>query len=165
MLGLHFTPACVLLSVCSLHFTQSAFYPWSAVCSPQSAVFLLHWPKKLGSEDNPYWRNCPILTLGISPQLNLARGICPDRCISLSDLLTSTLRKDLCSNYFYNCYPWIGRSFPRVVGGGRRVAGGGWRVAGGGWRVTGDGWRAGDWWRVAGDGWRVAGGGLKMYMK
>ena len=44
MLGLHFTLACVLLLVCSLHFTQSAFYPWSAVCSPQSAVFVLHWP-------------------------------------------------------------------------------------------------------------------------
>ena len=31
----------------SLHFTlslQSAFYPWSAVCSPQSTVYVLHWP-------------------------------------------------------------------------------------------------------------------------
>ena len=31
----------------SVRFTlslQSAFYPWSAVCSPQSAVFVLHWP-------------------------------------------------------------------------------------------------------------------------
>ena len=38
MLGL--TPAYVLLSFCSLHqfYTQSAFYPWSAVCSLQSAV-------------------------------------------------------------------------------------------------------------------------------
>ena len=34
MLGLHFTPACVLLSVCSLHFTlRLHFTP-----SPQSAV-------------------------------------------------------------------------------------------------------------------------------
>ena len=34
---LHFTP--------SLRFTfslQSAFYPWTAVCSPQSAFFVLH---------------------------------------------------------------------------------------------------------------------------
>ena len=41
MLGLHFTPACVLLSVCSLHFTLSLHFtpsPQSAVCSPQSAV-------------------------------------------------------------------------------------------------------------------------------
>ena len=41
MLGLHFTPACVLLSVCSLHFTHSLHFtpgPQSAVCSPQSAV-------------------------------------------------------------------------------------------------------------------------------
>ena len=40
MLGLHFTPACVLLSVCSLHFTLSMdFTPGlqSAVRSPQSA--------------------------------------------------------------------------------------------------------------------------------
>ena len=39
---LHFTPACVLLSVCSLQsafYTQSAFYPWSAVCSPQFAFY------------------------------------------------------------------------------------------------------------------------------
>ena len=39
---LHFTPARVLLSVCSLQsafYTQSAFYPWSAVCSPQSAFY------------------------------------------------------------------------------------------------------------------------------
>ena len=41
MLGLHFTPACVLLSVCSLHFTLSLHFtpgPQSAVRSPQSAV-------------------------------------------------------------------------------------------------------------------------------
>ena len=50
-LGLHFTPACVLLSVCSLHLPlvrspQSAVCspPQSAVRSPHSAVFLLHWP-------------------------------------------------------------------------------------------------------------------------
>ena len=46
MLGLHFTPACVLLSVCSLHFTHSLHFTpglQSAVCSPQSAVFILHW--------------------------------------------------------------------------------------------------------------------------
>ena len=36
MLGLHFTPACVLLSVCSLHFTPG---PQSAVRSPQSAFY------------------------------------------------------------------------------------------------------------------------------
>ena len=42
MLGLHFTPACVLLSVCSLHFTLSLHFtpgPQSAVCSPQSAFY------------------------------------------------------------------------------------------------------------------------------
>ena len=32
------------LSLQSAFYTQSAFYPLSAVCSPQSAVFLLHWP-------------------------------------------------------------------------------------------------------------------------
>ena len=32
------------LSLQSAFYTQSAFYPWSAVCSPQSAVFVLHWP-------------------------------------------------------------------------------------------------------------------------
>ena len=39
---LHFTPACVLLSVCSLHFTISLHStpgPQSAVCSPQSAFY------------------------------------------------------------------------------------------------------------------------------
>ena len=47
MLGLHFTPVCVLLSVCSLHFTLSLHFtpgPQSAVCSLQSAVCVLHWP-------------------------------------------------------------------------------------------------------------------------
>ena len=43
-------PACVLLSVCSLHFTltQSVFYPWSTVC-------FLHWPdvKRYDSLRNP----------------------------------------------------------------------------------------------------------------
>ena len=46
MLGLHFTPVCVLLSVCSLHFTLSLHFtpgPQSAVRSPQSAVSVLHW--------------------------------------------------------------------------------------------------------------------------
>ena len=39
MLGLHFTPACVLLSVCSLHCTLSLnFTP-----VPQSAVRSLHF--------------------------------------------------------------------------------------------------------------------------
>ena len=32
------------LSLQPAFYTQSAFYPWSAVCSPQSAVFVLHWP-------------------------------------------------------------------------------------------------------------------------
>ena len=39
-LGLHFTPACLLLSVCSLHFTHRLHFtpgPQSAVRSPQSA--------------------------------------------------------------------------------------------------------------------------------
>ena len=42
MLGLHFTPACVLLSVCSLHFTLSLHFtpgPQSAVRSPQSTFY------------------------------------------------------------------------------------------------------------------------------
>ena len=42
MLGLHFTPACVLPSVCSLHFTLSLHFtpgPQSAVRSPQSAFY------------------------------------------------------------------------------------------------------------------------------
>ena len=34
MLGLHFTPACVLLLVCSLHFTHSLHF----IPGPQSAV-------------------------------------------------------------------------------------------------------------------------------
>ena len=37
--SLHFT-----LSLQSAFYKQSAFYPWSAVCSPQSEVFVLHWP-------------------------------------------------------------------------------------------------------------------------
>ena len=39
---LHFTPACILISVCSLHFTLSLHFtpgPQSAVCSPQSAFY------------------------------------------------------------------------------------------------------------------------------
>ena len=42
MLGLHFTPACVLLSVCSLHFTLSLHFspgPQSAVRSPHSSFY------------------------------------------------------------------------------------------------------------------------------
>ena len=42
MLGLHFTPVCVLLSVCSLHFTLSLHFtpgPQSAVRSPQSSLY------------------------------------------------------------------------------------------------------------------------------
>ena len=31
------------LSLQSAFYTQCAFYPWSAVCSPQPAVFILHW--------------------------------------------------------------------------------------------------------------------------
>ena len=45
MLGLHFTPVCVLLLACSLHFTLSLHFtpgPQSAVRSP--AVCVLHWP-------------------------------------------------------------------------------------------------------------------------
>ena len=40
MLGLHFTPACVLRSVCSLHITLSLHF----TPGPQSAVYVLHWP-------------------------------------------------------------------------------------------------------------------------
>ena len=44
----------------SLRFTlslQSAFYPWSAVCSPQSAVCVLHWPVR-----NREWPNLNFYT-------------------------------------------------------------------------------------------------------
>ena len=47
MLGLHFTPACVLLLVCSLHFTLSLHFtpgPHSSVCSPQSAFYTDRFP-------------------------------------------------------------------------------------------------------------------------
>ena len=40
MLGLHFSPACVLRSVCSLHITLSLHF----TPGPQSAVCVLHWP-------------------------------------------------------------------------------------------------------------------------
>ena len=71
MLGLHFTPVCVLLLVCSLHFTLSLHFtpgPQSAVCSPQSAFYTdrfaecqttlkfsvrfgsLHWKKKFKTD-------------------------------------------------------------------------------------------------------------------
>ena len=44
VLALHFAPSLrFTLSLQSAFCTQSAFYPWSAVCSPQSAVFILHW--------------------------------------------------------------------------------------------------------------------------
>ena len=56
MLGLHFPPACLLLSVCSLHFTHSLHFTpgpmstvrsaQSEVRSPKSAVLLLHWPNR-----------------------------------------------------------------------------------------------------------------------
>ena len=42
---LHFTLACILLSVCSLHFTLSLHFtpgPQSAVCSLQSALYTDH---------------------------------------------------------------------------------------------------------------------------
>ena len=39
MLGLHFTPTCVLLLVCSLHFTHSLHF----TPGPQSAVHSLHF--------------------------------------------------------------------------------------------------------------------------
>ena len=50
MLSLNFNPACVLLLVCSLHFTHSLH------CTPglQSAVCILHWPIK-----NPWVLVCP----------------------------------------------------------------------------------------------------------
>ena len=43
VLALHFAPSLrFTLSLQSAFCTQSAFYPWSAVCSPQSTVFVLH---------------------------------------------------------------------------------------------------------------------------
>ena len=42
---LHFTSACILISVCSLHFTLSLHFtpgPQSAVCSSQSALYTDH---------------------------------------------------------------------------------------------------------------------------
>ena len=56
MLGLHFTPVCILLSVCSLHFTLSLHFspgPQSAVCSPQSAFYTLT-VKKLRNEGTSF---------------------------------------------------------------------------------------------------------------
>ena len=50
MLGLHFTPVCVLLSVRSLHFTLRLHFtpgPQSAVCSPQSAFYTDRSPPTL----------------------------------------------------------------------------------------------------------------------
>ena len=50
MLGLHCTPACVLLLVCSLHFTLSLHFtpgPQSAVCSPQSAFYTDRFFRKI----------------------------------------------------------------------------------------------------------------------
>ena len=44
------------LSLQSAFYTQSAFYPWSAVCSPQSAVFVLHWPIPNFLSYNLYFR-------------------------------------------------------------------------------------------------------------
>ena len=37
---------CFTLTLQSAFYTLSAFYPWSAVCSLQSAVCVLHWPLK-----------------------------------------------------------------------------------------------------------------------
>ena len=41
------------LSLQSAFYTQSVFYPWSAVCNLQSAVCVLHWPviKQYGRRD------------------------------------------------------------------------------------------------------------------
>ena len=42
---LHFAPSLrFTLSLQSVFYTQSAIYPWSAICSLQSAVCVLHWP-------------------------------------------------------------------------------------------------------------------------
>ena len=52
---LHFTQACVLLSVCSFHFTLSLHFtpgPQSAVCSPQSAFY----------SDRIYYTVCSVST-------------------------------------------------------------------------------------------------------
>ena len=69
MLGLHFTPACVLLLVCSLHFTLSLHFtpgPQSAVCSPQSAFYTDRKQKQLECSNikyQVYVRNSEILYL------------------------------------------------------------------------------------------------------
>ena len=43
--SLHFAPSLrFTLNLQSAFYTLSAFYPWSAVCSLQSAVCILHWP-------------------------------------------------------------------------------------------------------------------------
>ena len=42
---LHFTPACILISVCSLHFTLGLHFtpgPQSVVCSSQSVLYTDH---------------------------------------------------------------------------------------------------------------------------
>ena len=68
MLGLHFTPACVLLLVCSLHFTHSLHFtpgPQSAVRSPQSAVSSLRFTltgKIFSTETNINSQSLPSLS-------------------------------------------------------------------------------------------------------
>ena len=55
MLGLHFTPVCVLLSACSLHFTLSLHFtpgPQSAVRSPQSTFYTDRFSNQLSYEAN-----------------------------------------------------------------------------------------------------------------
>ena len=50
MLGLHFTPACVLLLVCSLHFTLSLHFTPGL----HSAVCVSHWPNSLYKTKNGF---------------------------------------------------------------------------------------------------------------
>ena len=64
MLGLNFTPACVLLSACSLHFAlHLQFTPGlqSAVCSPQSAFYTDRYYNPIKYENI---RNLDCLLLG-----------------------------------------------------------------------------------------------------
>ena len=63
MLGLHFTPACVLPSVCSLHFALSLHFtpgPQSAVRSPQSAFYTVRF---IYSENTIFSSLVTVLTL------------------------------------------------------------------------------------------------------
>ena len=52
------------LSLQSAFYTHSTFYPWSAVCSPQSAVLFFHWPVWFWSAGLALWSKLNALCCG-----------------------------------------------------------------------------------------------------